>query len=67
MEGQRKAKRQIAHMKEKGGELILFVVGSYLTHSPSNVTYMQIVRLNNNGRSRISITCQHKFSLYNRG
>jgi hypothetical protein len=42
-EGQKKAKRCIAHMNQKNGEIVPFVVGNYLTHIPSNVTYMQIV------------------------
>jgi hypothetical protein len=45
------------HEPKKGRELILLVVGSYFTHNPSNVTYMQIVISNSNGRSRTNITC----------
>ncbi len=48
--GQRKAKR--------GRELIFLMVKSYPTHGPSYVTNMQIVRSNNSGRSRTSITYQ---------
>jgi hypothetical protein len=39
----------------KGRELVPLVVGSYLTHGPSNVACMQIVRFDNNERSRTSI------------
>ncbi len=57
-EGQRKAKRRTTcRNQEKGKELVLLVVGGNLTHGPFNVAYMQIVRSNSNGRSRISITC----------
>jgi hypothetical protein len=31
--------------KKKGRELVSLVVGGYLTHGPSNVTCMQIVRV----------------------
>jgi hypothetical protein len=34
---------------KKGKELVLLMVGSYLTHGPFNVTYIQIVRCNNSG------------------
>ncbi len=51
----------------KGRELVSFVVGSYLTRGPSNVTCMQIVRFNSSGRSRINIICQHNLPLYSRG
>jgi len=44
---------------KKRKELVFFVVGSYFTHDPSNVVDMQIMGSNNNGRSKISITCQH--------
>ncbi len=37
---------------KKGRELVPLVVGSYLTHGPSNVTNMQIMKSNNNGRSK---------------
>ncbi len=67
-EGQRKAKRCTTPMNQKKGEkVILLVVGSYLTHVPSNVTYMQIMRFNSNGRSKTNITRQRNFPLYNRG
>jgi hypothetical protein len=51
---------QFARTK-KGRELDPLVVGSYLTHGPSNVTSMQIVRFHSNGRSRTSITRQRDF------
>jgi hypothetical protein len=51
---------------KKGRELVPLVVGSYLTHSPSIVTCMQIVKFNNNGRSKTRITCQCNFRLYSR-
>jgi hypothetical protein len=41
----------------------LFKVGSYLTHIPSNVTYMQIMRSKNNKRFRISIAHQSNLPL----
>jgi hypothetical protein len=41
---------------KKGRELIPLMVGSYLTHNPSNVVDMQIMGSNSNGRSKISIT-----------
>jgi hypothetical protein len=67
-EGQRKAKRLTTRRnQEKGKELVPLVVGSYLTHNPSIVTYMQIVRFNSNGRSRTKIIHQFNFLLYNRG
>jgi hypothetical protein len=53
--------------KKKGRKLVLFMVGSYFTHSPSNVASMQIVKSNNNGRSKTNITCQHNLFLYNKG
>jgi len=52
---------------EEGREIVPLVVGSYLTHNPSNVAYMQIMKSNNNRRSRTSISCQHNLPLYNRG
>jgi hypothetical protein len=51
---------------KKGRKLIPFVIGSYFTHGSFNVTYMQIVRFNSNGRPRTSITYQHNFPLYSR-
>jgi len=62
-EGQRKAKGYTTHKNQKGRELIPFVVGNYLTHNLFNVTYIQIMRYNNNGRSRINIICQRNFPL----
>ncbi len=43
------------------------MIGSYFTHNPSNVIYMQIVRFNSNGRSKTNITRQHNLLFYNRG
>jgi hypothetical protein len=58
--GQKKSKdEQPTWTKNKERrELVLLVVGSYLTHGPSNVTCMQIVRSNNNGKSKTPIICQ---------
>jgi hypothetical protein len=52
-EGQRKVKKcgHLARTKE-GKELVPLVVGSYLTHKPSNVTFIQIMRSNSNRRFR---------------
>jgi hypothetical protein len=64
-EGQRKAKNNSAHKNQKKKkELVLLVVGSYVTYGPSNVTYMQIVKLISNGRSRTHITHQCNLLLY---
>ncbi len=52
---------------KKRRKLVLLVVGSYLTHDPSNVACMQIVRSNSNGRFRTNITCQRNLPLYGRG
>jgi hypothetical protein len=40
-EGQRKAKKHIAHKKpnKKKKKLIPFMIGSYLTHRPSNANH----------------------------
>jgi len=40
---------------KKNRELVPLVVGSYFTHILTNVVYMQIVRSNNNGRSKTNI------------
>ncbi len=48
-------------------ELVFLMVGSYLTHNPYNVVSMQIVKSNNNGRSKTSITYQSNFILYSKG
>ncbi len=48
-------------------KLIPFMVGSYFTHSPYNVANMQVVRSNNNRRSRSNIFCQCNLALYNKG
>jgi len=51
-----KAKKKPKDMQptrtKEGRKLVPFVVGSYLTHSTSNVTCMQIVRSNSNRRPR---------------
>jgi hypothetical protein len=39
---------QLTRTKNKGQALIPLVLENYLTHNPSNVTYMQIVRSNSN-------------------
>jgi hypothetical protein len=52
---------------KEGRELVPLVVGSYLTHHPSNVTCMQIVRSNSNRRFRASISRQRNHPLYSRG
>jgi len=41
---------------KEGRELVPLLVGSYLTQNPSNVTNMQIVRSNNNRRSKTNIS-----------
>jgi len=52
-EGQRKVKKPTTcRNPKKGRKLVLLVGGNSLTHGPSNVTSMQIVRFNNNGRFR---------------
>jgi len=65
-----KAKKKPKDMQptrtKEGRELVPFAVGSYLTHSTSNVTCMQIVRSNSNRRLRTSISCQHNLLLYNK-
>jgi hypothetical protein len=62
-EGQKKHNPQ----EPKKGELIPVVVGSYPTHSPSNVTYMQIEKFNNNRRFKTNISHQRNLPFYNRG
>ncbi len=54
---ERPEEAQPASTKE-GRELVALVVGSYLTHSPSNVTSMQIVRSNSNRMSTTNISRQ---------
>jgi len=66
-EGQERLEhKQPIGIKKERRELVPLVVGSYLTHNPSNVTYMQIMKFNNNGRSRTSICCEHNLPLYGR-
>jgi hypothetical protein len=71
MEGQRKAKKHIARRnqkrKKKREKTSPFMVGSYFTHGPFNVTCMQIVKSNNNGRFRIIITHQCNLPFYSKG
>jgi len=50
--------------QKKKRELVPLVVGSYFTHGPSNVAYMQIVKSNSNGRPRTSITRECNLPLY---
>jgi hypothetical protein len=67
-EGQRKAKRHTTcKNQEKGKKLVPFVVGSNLTHGPSNVACMQIVRSSSNGKFRTNITYQRNLPFYSRG
>jgi hypothetical protein len=52
-EGQKRPKdAQPAGTEKKGRELVPLVVGSYLTHGPSNVTCMQIMRSNSNLKAK---------------
>jgi hypothetical protein len=46
---------------------VSLMVRSYFTHGSSNVTCMQIVGCNSNGRFRTNITHQCNFPFYNRG
>jgi hypothetical protein len=55
MAGKTKKHKTPPRIKEKR-ELVPLVGESYLTHSSSNVTCMQIMRSNNNRRSETSIT-----------
>jgi len=57
---------QLKRAKKRRG-LIPFVVGNYLTHSPSNVAYTQIMKFNSNRRSRTNISRQHNFPFYSKG
>jgi hypothetical protein len=52
---------------KKRKELVPLMVESYLTHDPSNVGTMQIMKFNSNGRSRTNITRQHILPLYIKG
>jgi hypothetical protein len=51
---------------KKARKLISFMVGNYFTHNSSNVTNMQIMRSNSNGKSRINIACQSNFPFKSR-
>jgi hypothetical protein len=53
---------QPARTKE-GKELVPLMVGSYLTHSPSNVVCMQIMKSNSNGKSKTNISHQSNLPL----
>ncbi len=66
-ESQRKAKRCATQKSQKRRGLIPFVVGNYLTHSPSNVAYTQIMKFNSNRRSRTNISRKHNFPFYSKG
>jgi hypothetical protein len=57
---------QLAGIKERR-ELVPLVVRSYLTHTPSNVASMEIVRSGNNKMFRTSISSLTYLSLYNIG
>jgi hypothetical protein len=46
--------------------IIPLIIGSYLIHSPSDVAYIQVMRSNNNKRSRTSIFHQQNLPLYSR-
>jgi hypothetical protein len=65
---QRKAKRQTTCMnqRKKKKKLVLLMVEGYFTHDPSNVTCMQVMRSNSNGKSRTCTTCQRNISFYSR-
>jgi hypothetical protein len=49
---------------KKKRELVPFTIGSYFTHGFFNVTCTQIVRSNNNGRSKMRITRQRNLPFY---
>jgi hypothetical protein len=52
---------------KEGRKLGPLVIGSYLTHIPSSVAYMQIMKFNNNKRSRRNIARECNLLLYSRG
>jgi hypothetical protein len=52
---------------KKRKKLVPLMVGNYFTHGPSNVTCMQIMKFNTNGRFRTSITYQHNLFLFSKG
>jgi hypothetical protein len=68
-EGQRKTKRHTAYKNTKKRERVSPSRGGKKPFHPrpSNVACMQIVRFNNNGRSKTSITNQYNLPLYNKG
>ncbi len=51
---------------KKGTKLVSLVVKSYLTHGPSYVTNMQIMKSNSSGKSRTSITNQCNLLFYSK-
>jgi hypothetical protein len=53
---------QLARIKERK-ELVTLMIESYLTHDPSNVAYIQIMRSNSNKSFRTSISYQHNLPL----
>jgi hypothetical protein len=57
--------KQCARTKE-GKDLIPLTVGNYFTHNPFNVAFMQIVKSNNNKKSKTSISCQCNLPLYSK-
>jgi hypothetical protein len=65
-EGQRKAKRHVVCKKKTREKASPFHVRSYFTHSPFNVTYMEIVRFNSNRRFKTNISHQHNFLFYSK-
>jgi hypothetical protein len=67
--GKAKERPKDAHSTwtKEGRELVPLMEGSYFNHNPSNATYMQIVRFNNNRRFRISISYQRNLPFYGRG
>jgi hypothetical protein len=67
-EGKKKGqKTHNSQEPKKGKKLVLIMIRSYFTHGPFNVTYMQIMKSNNNGRFKTSITYQCNFPLCSKG
>ncbi len=65
-EGQRKAKRHVVCKKKTREKASPFHVRSYFTHSPFNVTYMEIVRFNSNRRFKTNISHQRNLLFYSK-
>jgi hypothetical protein len=63
----RKAKKHIAHMNQRGRELVPLVMGNYRIHNPSNVIFMQIMRSNSNRSFITSISHQCNLPFYSKG